>query len=416
MRRLKKLFLLLACFVLPCFFLLSACGKSVATETGFSVFYGDKKLSVSGETIHLVYDAELDIDSLFVVEVSFDDQTTSTLTKKTAESSGYEITTTIPSLSEIVIGNEYEIVISYKEYSSYKIKVVFENATLSAPVLSFDDVSEKLSWNLVSKATAYEYKVMKNDEVEFGETQTTNENYIMLQWGSKYKVRAIADGEQQEASDWVETERWKPERTLLTRPSISNLCTDFKFELNADGEPKVHYLELDNFKNETMAVTNENLITEGAVGGSYDITFSIKNPNKYAWADGLTASFTKTWSIGRKSVTIPTLEDKIFSGSEISYSIADSTENNYYEIDQENSVISATNVGTYNVVFRLKYPMYCSWSNGLTNIFGDNMEYVTCPWEIKAGESSSNYYPLDRDILLSDINQSDLNFIKKDEE
>lgn len=403
MKRIKNLFLLMFCFIVPCFFLVTGCSKIEAVETGFSVFYGDKKLSETGEIIHVIFDDELEIDSLFVIKASFDDGSTSELSKKDGDVVGFEIESNIPNANNIVIGSEYEISFFYKEYSKYIVKVIFDQPTLASPVLSFDDDLEMLSWETVAKATAYEYKILKNDTIEFGETQTTTQTSISLEWGATYKVRAISNTEYYQASKWVSTTAWKPERTIVEAPTISAICNGLCFEIDLTGQPLNRDLVLNNFDENIWTMTHANLKESGSVCGSYSITFILKNQNKFAWNDGTDiGSVTDThatWIISKRSIDVPVLTNQNHTGTELNIQ-GTNINSDYFTVSGD---VSATDVGTYNVTFTLKYPEYCTW-NFPVGEYEDQAESVVRTWQIienETGQTDSESARYENEELLA---------------
>lgn len=111
----------------------------------------------------------------------------------------------------------------------------------------------------------------------------------------------------------------------------------------------------------TSAMTQSGT-TSATAAGTYTITYTPKAG--YAWTDGSTDPYSLTWSIAKRSVTVPTISNtyKTYNGSAQSPTIAGV--NSTYVT--QSGTASATNAGSYTVTWALVYPASTQWSDGTT--------------------------------------------------
>lgn len=104
---------------------------------------------------------------------------------------------------------------------------------------------------------------------------------------------------------------------------------------------------------------------EASEVGEHFITLKLRNPIRYEWSDGTVEDKTIRWKIDKHSLSCPTVNEKMYTGSELT--VTTSTFNNkLIEIDTDSSVMSAVEVGKYPVVFKLKDPVNYQWEDGTT--------------------------------------------------
>ena len=101
--------------------------------------------------------------------------------------------------------------------------------------------------------------------------------------------------------------------------------------------------------------------------GTYHVYCELR-PN-YQWADGTTAKLDLTWTIAKKSITIPSLSTTSFAWIEgDSHSVTvKNLDTNYVTQSGETSVVdSADTVGKHTVTWTLKNTTSTQWTDGTT--------------------------------------------------
>lgn len=369
MNKKTKIFFILAfCLIFPCLFLSACDAKSenidsdLKVETGFSVFYGEKDVSSLAQPLSFVKGQNYDVENLFSVFAIFSDGSKSRLIEKTETENGFEVSSTVPEESEIVVGQEYVITVSYKEYSSFEINVVFANPVLSAPVLAVSDTDETLSWQAVEHASCYKYRIKNDGAANFGEEKETTETSIDLTWGWTVQVQAVSESENYDSSAWVQMqEAWKPQREIAPDLVIEN--TNVVFTLDDNGDPVVFRPKLENFDDKKIKIEGLNLVINGtSSAGSYQIRYAIKDGNKYCWKEGLTSTKSKSWTIKQRTITLPTVT-AVTDNGDGTYTITDTNTNDearYYTYSVEK-----TSEG-YTITFTLKYKNDTRWQTVTT--------------------------------------------------
>lgn len=112
--------------------------------------------------------------------------------------------------------------------------------------------------------------------------------------------------------------------------------------------------------------------TSATNAGSYNVTFTLKS--NYAWKNGSTGVITRTWSIGKLSVTKPTINaNRTYNGNTQSPGV--SNYNSTYM--NQGGTTSATNAGSYTITYSLKNTTNTQWSGGGTGT-------VSLSWSISA--------------------------------
>ena len=98
--------------------------------------------------------------------------------------------------------------------------------------------------------------------------------------------------------------------------------------------------------------------------GSYTITFDLADANNFKWSDDTTAQKTASWSIGKLTVTIPSVTNtsKTYNGSAQSPTITNPM--SAYVVTS--GYTSATNAGNYAVKFNLASVDNMKWSDNTT--------------------------------------------------
>lgn len=145
---------------------------------------------------------------------------------------------------------------------------------------------------------------------------------------------------------------------LVTPPTVS--VGTYTYDGTAQG-PSITY----------AADTQDKIITTGATGtaaGTYTLTFTLKATNKYVWSDGTTAPKTYTYTIAKQSLSAPAVSNtsKTYNGSAQGPTIANYDNTKISVANSGNNVTSATDAGTYYVVFSLVDSDNYEWASGAT--------------------------------------------------
>lgn len=104
--------------------------------------------------------------------------------------------------------------------------------------------------------------------------------------------------------------------------------------------------------------------TESATAaGTYSITYTLRTG--YAWTDGTTSPVTLTWSIAKRTITIPSLTNTSYTWT-VSTTYAPTVNNMNSSYVTQSGTASSTNAGSFTVSWALKYPASTQWSDGTT--------------------------------------------------
>lgn len=149
-------------------------------------------------------------------------------------------------------------------------------------------------------------------------------------------------------------------RVQLEKPTVSGT-----YQYNGEEQEVI----LNGFNSDLMTATNN----KGSLVNTYTTTVSLKNTDKYEWADGTDTDVNLEWSITKATVSAPTMQKTIYAytGLLITPEVTGYDEN----IMNATGDVSATSIGSYSIVYTLKDDNY-EWANGLSE--------VTLDWNIVA--------------------------------
>ena len=171
----KKLFSWLAmfCFIIPCMFGLSACGKEPAAMTGYKIIV-NQQLIAESRTINVTYGDEIEWSAIAL----YDDSTTSSLpvTDITVTDED-EVVGTKPTVGS------YEVKFKYLEYGEYTVTVnvtpksleiptarnlVYNGEAQSTELTGYDEETMTLSGDLTAtNASTYAVEVALKDTTNY---------------------------------------------------------------------------------------------------------------------------------------------------------------------------------------------------------------------------------------------------------
>lgn len=119
----------------------------------------------------------------------------------------------------------------------------------------------------------------------------------------------------------------------------------------------------------TISGVDEDLVTVGGTlsataAGTYSVTFTLKDPEHYAWTDGTTAAYGMTWGIARKSITAPSIAGGInilpVTGDTITPELTE-TDSAFVQLSGD---LSASEIGSYEITAHLVDAVNLQWSDG----------------------------------------------------
>jgi len=149
----------------------------------------------------------------------------------------------------------------------------------------------------------------------------------------------------------------EPKITQINKPTLKDdeqqySGSDITFELNG-------------FDADKMTMKGE-LVKKNA--GKYSVTISIKDKNKYAWADGSNGDITLEFEITKKALKKPTFENKkqTFTGSELEFVLEGFDEDT---MDMDGDDLFQIEIGKYSVTISLKDKNNFAWEGGSSDDF-----------------------------------------------
>ena len=111
---------------------------------------------------------------------------------------------------------------------------------------------------------------------------------------------------------------------------------------------------------DSEAMTRTGTLSATAAG-TYSVTFTLNE--RYAWADGTTAPVTLSWSIAKRTLTIPSLTNASYTWA--TGTTFKPTVNNFSSTyENQSGTVSSTSAGSWTVSWTLKYPASTQWSDG----------------------------------------------------
>lgn len=141
----------------------------------------------------------------------------------------------------------------------------------------------------------------------------------------------------------------------------------------------------------TVDYDSENInatIASGTIVGTYTIDFSLKNPEVMVWEDGGVSDKQLSWSITKKSITVPTLNaNPEFTGSNVSPTL-----NNFNSSWMSISNNLKTDVGTYTATVTLTDTTNTQWADGTTSAKSVSWEITAKYFTIPSDPGSGNTY------------------------
>ena len=153
---------------------------------------------------------------------------------------------------------------------------------------------------------------------------------------------------------------WSIAKASVTKPTITAGTHTYN---GASQGPTIT-----GFDSNTMEKSGDSAIN----AGSYTATISLKDTTNMEWADHTTTDITQSWSIGKASLTNPTVSaNPVYTGNAVEPTLL-----NYDGSKMAKSGdTSGTNVGDYTLVVSLSNTTNYQWADGSTS-------NVSLAWEI----------------------------------
>lgn len=182
---------------------------------------------------------------------------------------------------------------------------------------------------------------------------------------------------------------WTIAKRSIAIPSMTN--TSYTWTVNTTYAPTI--------SNVTAAYVTQSGTTSSTNAGSFTVTWALKYPASTTWTDGTSANKTGTWTVAKRSLTIPTLTGTSFAFVE--GTTRSTTVNNFNSTYETQSGTTSTAAqGTHTITWALRYPANTQWSDGTTS-------NKTASWSITWVNGTSHY---SNDIYNKGWGSSNLEF------
>lgn len=170
------------------------------------------------------------------------------------------------------------------------------------------------------------------------------------------------------------TRTWSIAKRKITIPTMTN--TSYTWAVNSTYKPSISGVDA-NYVTQSGIVSSAN-------AGSWVVKWALKYTSDTAWSDGSTGNKSGSWTVNKRTLTIPSISGtKSFAfieGTSRSVSVVgfDGT----YETQSGNTSASALN--TYTLTWALRYPANTQWSDKTT-------ANKTATWSITWVNGTSHY-------------------------
>lgn len=154
------------------------------------------------------------------------------------------------------------------------------------------------------------------------------------------------------------TLNWLIAKRLITIPSISNTLKTYNGTAQSP-----------TIANVTSGYVTQSGTASATNAGSYSVTWSLAYSASTTWTDGTTANKTGSWSIGKLSVTVPSLSGTTsfayVQGTSHSVIVANMN-STYITQSGSTSVTDGANPATNTITWSLKNTSNTQWKDGTT--------------------------------------------------
>ena len=154
------------------------------------------------------------------------------------------------------------------------------------------------------------------------------------------------------------TLNWSIAKRLITIPSISNTSKTYNGTAQSP-----------TIANVTSGYVTQSGTASATNAGSYSVTWSLTYSASTTWTDNTTANKTGNWSIGKMSITIPSLSGTTsfayVQGASHSVTVANMN-STYITQSGSTSVTDGANPATNTITWSLKNTSNTQWKDGTT--------------------------------------------------
>lgn len=314
----KKLFSWLAmfCFIIPCMFGLSACGKEPPAMTGYKIIV-NQQLIAESRTINVTYGDEIEWSAIAL----YDDSTTSSLpvTDITVTDED-EVVGTKPTVGS------YEVKFKYLEYGEYTVTVNVTPKSLEIPTAR----------NLVYNGEAQTTELTGYDE----ETMTLSGDLTATN-ASTYAVEVAL----KDTTNYCWSDGTTASQTVEYLVAKAKIAKPTKVETTYTYTGSPITLQLEGYLEGSMSITG-NVETNA---GTYTAVVTLEDTANYEWKNA--ASSEIEWEIEKAQGTAPTSAPAALSGTYApDKTLADYTVASGYEW-VDDTIVPTVAVSEYDVIY-----------------------------------------------------------------
>lgn len=186
-------------------------------------------------------------------------------------------------------------------------------------------------------------------------------------WAITWKLKDATNSVWSDNTTTDKAATWKVNKRSITIPTMTN--KSYTWDLNNTYKPTISGV------NSTYVSQSGTTSSTGA--GSWTVTWALNDKNNTQWTDGTTTNKSDTWTVAKKTLTIPSISSsKSFAFIEgTTRSVTVQNFNSTYETQSGNT--SASAISTNTLTWALRYPANTQWSGGTTT---NKTESWTIAW------------------------------------
>lgn len=169
---------------------------------------------------------------------------------------------------------------------------------------------------------------------------------------------------------------------LVTPPTVT--VGSYTYDGTAKGPTIVFASDTED----KIQVTNATKVN----AGTYTLTLALKATNKYVWSDGTTADKTYEYTIAKQTLSVPSVTNtsKTYNGSSQGPTIGSYDNTKISVANSGSNVTSATNAGTYYVVFSLIDSDNYQWTSGAVTTIEWTIAKASCNLSLSTNSITLN--------------------------
>ncbi len=340
--------LMLICAIIPCMFMLVACGKKAPHITGYKVIVKDKTYTaVTDSAAVFTYGEKVEYKAYAI----FNDATLQEITQESLS-----ITDDDGVINNTPDVGMYEVAFNYAGYSTVKVKVQVVPKSIAIPtapdayVYNGQDQIFKLN-NHDKEAVLLNNIMAKNaGTYDVVASLKDNLNYVWEDGSITNKTIAV-----------------EILKKTVSKPTLESNELLFNFETQS---PVINGLD------ESVINISGNT-HESAAADNYAVGFALKDAENYVWEDGTSEAFSLGYKINKLKVAKPYIvagTDKITYDGQLKN--APISGYDAYSMNMATENVQKTNVGEFAVAISLKDKASIEWAEGGTTDVVLNWEIV----------------------------------------